>query len=176
MRYPSALFPRMMHAAAAAVVLLSCAPLPRMDIPGEVGTGGWEDFFPAGMTARPVTGLREGEEAYEVLGKKGRLLGWFFRTDRVDPEVKGLVDQIAVLVAVSKDRRIIGVRLLEHGEAPAYMERLTEEFYDQFRGLPVDDDRDAVDAVTGATVSSSAVAADVFLSCRRLLPVTGNGE
>ena len=168
--------PSRVFAAGAAAVLLSCMPVREAHVSGGEGVPGWKDFFPAGSAVHPVSGLKAGEEAYEVLGKGGEFLGWVFRTDRVDPPVKGLVDQIGVLVAVSSDRRIIGVRLLEHGDTPSYMENLTDEFYGQFRGRSIDDGWTGVDTVTGATVSSSAVARGVFLSCRRLFSVVGSSE
>ena len=174
--YLSGWRPSLVFAAVAVVVLLSCMQVREARVAGEEERDNWRAFFPSGREVRPVSGLKAGEEAYEVLGKNGTLLGWVFRTDRIDPEVKGLVDQLGVLVAVSIDRRIIGVRLLEHGDTPSHVKKLTDEFYGQFRGRSADDRWTEIDTVTGATFSSSGVARDVFLSCRRIFSVIGSSE
>ncbi len=174
--YLSGCRPSLVFAAGAVLVLMSCVPVREAHVAGAQERDNWRAFFPSGREVRPISGMKEGEEAYEVLGKNGTLLGWVFRTDRVDPEVKGLVDQLGVLVAVSSDRRIIGVRLLEHGDTPSHVEKLTDDFYGQFRGRSADDRWTEIDTVTGATFSSSGVARDVFLSCRRLFSVIGSGE
>jgi NosR/NirI family nitrous oxide reductase transcriptional regulator len=69
---------------------------------------------------------------------------------------------INVLVGVDPAGNVIGVKIVEHRETPGFFRRLPEShFFEQFLGkgytssLRLDDD---IDAVSGATVSSEAVA------------------
>ncbi len=129
----------------------------------------WKKYFPLGQSLTPVGGLRSGDEAFEVRDAAGHGLGWVFRTDRVAPSVKGFNGPIGVLVALSKEGKIIGVAVLENRETPRYFARLTDTFHRQFSGRRVTDDPKDVDAVTGATISSRAVIRDVFQSAAEVL-------
>ena len=71
---------------------------------------------------------------------------------------------IGLMVGVDPEQEIItGVKLLSHAETPGLGARIGEEaFLGQFLQKPVSDNfevRDDIDGVTGATVSSKAVAA-----------------
>ncbi len=131
----------------------------------------WKKYFATGQTLAPVTGLKQGDEAFEVRDSAKHVLGWVFRTDRVSPVVKGRNAEIGVMVALGKDGEIAGVEVIENHETPAYFRRLTGAFYHQFVGHAVSAPSSDIDAVTGATISSRAVIEDVFQSAAELLKV-----
>jgi hypothetical protein len=131
--------------------------------------GKWKGVFPKGASLVSVTGLDEGQEAYEVQGPNRRIVGWVFRSDRVDPAIKGKRGEIAVLVGVSTNRTITGVVLVESEEDAKWFDRITADFYGSFSGKTLEWPLAGVDTVTGATVSSEAIIKDVFLSAWRLL-------
>jgi electron transport complex protein RnfG len=73
----------------------------------------------------------------------------------------GVID---MLVGINNDYTIKDIAILSHTETPGLGSRITEEaFTGQFTGLGLDDvvlskDGGSVDAITGATISSRAVA------------------
>lgn len=91
----------------------------------------------------------------------GQTSGWLFRTDQVPPVCKGKRGQIAVLVAVGTDARIKGLTVLAHKEDPRFFRRLKASFFEQFRNRRADDTPSPFEAVTQATLSSSAIIRDV---------------
>lgn len=99
----------------------------------------------------------------------GHPAGWLFRTDQVPPVCKGKRGQIAVLVAIGTDSRIKGLAVLVHREDPAYFKRLKGTFFEQFRDQRVDGTPFSIDAVTRATLSSSAIIRDVMQGAVRVL-------
>jgi RnfABCDGE-type electron transport complex G subunit len=78
-------------------------------------------------------------------------------------EGSGYEDGLVVAVAVGTDGTIAGVRVVEHNETPNIGGKITEdEFLSQFQGMSPDEVQLAseggnIDALSGATVSSSAV-------------------
>jgi len=73
-------------------------------------------------------------------------------------EAQGYGGNIKVLVGVDKDKNIIGMKISEHLETPGLGARIEErEFLDQFIADAVTGATKPVDAITGATVSSTAV-------------------
>lgn len=146
------------------------------------GTGSqdaaWKAFFPNGRTLVAVTNMPAGEEAFEVRSATRQRIGWVFRTDRVSPVVHGYnrQSQNGVLVAVSPQKTIVGVKLQETHDTPDYIRRLTAPFFKQFAGHGVDAARDDLDTVTGATISSRAIIKDVFDSAQSLLSAVAAPE
>ncbi len=93
-----------------------------------------------------------------------------FNTYDVAPEIRGYAGPIRVLLALDRDGRIIGIRLLEHEETPNYVHSMeTPAFLEQFLGKTVNDpfevDRD-IDGISRATVSVKALADTVRESSR----------
>jgi Na+-translocating ferredoxin:NAD+ oxidoreductase RnfG subunit len=91
-----------------------------------------------------------------------------FNTKDIAPEIKGLGGHIEMLVRLNKNGSIKDVKVLSHNESPEYAIGITgPEFLGQFKGKDVNDafviGRD-IDAVTGATISSKAVA-DILKAC-----------
>lgn len=70
---------------------------------------------------------------------------------------------IKIMVGVDPvKRQLIGIKVLEHLETPGLGARITEPWFEnQFQGKSIDDPfvaKQDVDAITGATISSQAVA------------------
>lgn len=135
----------------------------------DIATNDWKALFPGGTETRSVMGLPPGNRAFEVVNAAGETLGWVFRSDRVDPKVKGFKAELGVLTGLDTAGRIVGVKLVEHRDTPSYIAKLKESFYARFRGRAAAEPFDDLDAVTGATFSSKGVISDVHLSARTLL-------
>ena len=94
----------------------------------------------------------------------GHLMGAAFLTTEVVPDESwGYRDRIATLVGVDTRGRITGVTVLSEFESPRYTKGLLSDgswFLRQFEDKDARDGfvlRDDVDAITGATVTSSAI-------------------
>jgi electron transport complex protein RnfG len=91
-------------------------------------------------------------------------IGYAFMTDG-----RGYGGKIGILVGVEVDRAVRGIRIISHQETPGLGAKITSlDFLDQFAGLSPDAlalrrDGGTVDAITGATISSRAVAEGVAL-------------
>ena len=86
-------------------------------------------------------------------------VGYAFMTDG-----KGYGGKIGILVGLETNRALRGIRVISHQETPGLGAKITDTgFLDQFVGLvpaqlALARDGGAVDAITGATISSRAVA------------------
>ena len=89
-------------------------------------------------------------------------IGFAFMTDG-----RGYGGKIGILVGLEIDRAVRGIRIISHQETPGLGAKITSlDFLDQFAGLSTGElairrDGGAVDAITGATISSRAVAEGV---------------
>ncbi len=95
-----------------------------------------------------------------------------FNTYDAEPGIRGYNGPIKTLVALDREGRITGIRILEHRETKNYVHRLeTREFLGQFLGKSVHDpfvvDRD-IDGISRATVTVKALADSVRESSRRV--------
>jgi len=78
-------------------------------------------------------------------------------------ETSGYAGAILILVGLEPDTTLRGIRIISQQETPGLGAQITESFFlQQFPGLTVDDVElttkgGKVDAITGATISSSAV-------------------
>ena len=81
---------------------------------------------------------------------------------------KGYGGKIGILVGLETNRALRGIRVISHQETPGLGAKITDiGFLDQFVGLvpaqlALARDGGAVDAITGATISSRAVAEGIF--------------
>ena len=84
---------------------------------------------------------------------------------------KGFGGNIGVLVAINVDEdKLVGVGVTTHSETPGVGARTKTDpaFREQFKGMPLDSqfkiktDGGDIDALTGATVSSTGIAGAVF--------------
>ncbi len=116
----------------------------------------------------PSFDLVDGSDPLMYRGKDtdGTVLGYAIRL-----QAQGYGGAISMLVGLDADaERIIGISFVEQVETPGLGGRITEEvFRSQFRGLdadralelvrnvPPDPDRNEVQAITGATITSIAI-------------------
>lgn len=138
--------------AAKAVSLLNEWAAERADGGGAAQQNRFGGLF---ANATEFTELAEGvyraNQACQVLGYVGLARG------------SGYEDGLEVAVAVGDDGTIVGVRVVAHNETPNIGGRVTEdEFLSQFEGLSPEEVQPAseggnIDALSGATVSSTAV-------------------
>ena len=126
---------------------------------------------------RAITGIKSFDPAVAIepggsfsAMKNGEVIGAALRTSRASYN-----GAIKVLVGVSVDGKICGVKILEHNETPGlganaasanyYVDRAKGlRFYDQFTGKSVNDPftvKQDVIIITAATITSRAVAASV---------------
>ena len=88
----------------------------------------------------------------------------FMTTEVVPEESNGYRDKIFTLVGVNDKGEITGIKVLEENETPSYTKSLLEDgswFLEQFISKTTDDDfllGSDIDAITGATISSSSIA------------------
>ena len=101
----------------------------------------------------------------------GYLMGVVFLTTEVVPDESwGYRDQIATLVGVDNEGKIAGVKVLSEFESPRYTKGLLADeswFLKQFEGKDASDNfilEGDVDAITGATITSSAVTRSIKAS------------
>ncbi len=95
-----------------------------------------------------------------------------FNTYEITPSIKGYAGPIKVLLAITPDGRVAGIKILEHQETKNYVHYMESPGYlAQFLGKSVTDpfkpDKD-IDAISRATVSVEALARTVRESSRRI--------
>lgn len=100
-----------------------------------------------------------------------------FNTKDVAPEIKGAGGHVEMQVDLNENGSIKDVKILHHNETPEYAGGITKpDFLNQFKGKNVNDPfviGEDIDAVTGATISSKAVA-DTLKTC--LERISGKAE
>jgi Na+-translocating ferredoxin:NAD+ oxidoreductase subunit G len=133
------------------------------------------DVVPGGTSSRPVEVAET--SLFLVEDDQQNPLGW-----AIPATASGFVDKIELLVGLSLDgQRMLGLAVLQSKENPGLGERIREEaFRDQFRGLPAAAELvvvkpgqtapHAVDAITGATISTWAVVRGVQEQLERIRP------
>lgn len=109
--------------------------------------------------------LTGGQQAYKALDSNGKILGYLFIT-----EAYGYGSEVSVMSAIA-DGKVVGVDILDaSNETPGLGQNVTKkEFVDQFSNLQGSPEivksaptsKNQVEAVTGATKSSTAVVKSV---------------
>jgi electron transport complex protein RnfG len=95
---------------------------------------------------------------------------------------KGYGGDIDILVGLENKTTIKGISIVSHLETPGLGNRITESFFtDQFVGLNIDDaalkrDGGEVDAITGSTISSTAVVNAVRATAREKVKLLKDSE
>jgi hypothetical protein len=83
-------------------------------------------------------------------------------TARIPPKVKGYVDEINVFFVLDEDGAIRGLDLIADRETPYYMDLIRSSgFFEKFIGRNLRQGFADIDGVTGATISSKAIKADL---------------
>jgi NosR/NirI family nitrous oxide reductase transcriptional regulator len=104
----------------------------------------------------------------DAYAQDGSLLGCVVRSSDLAPQVKGYGGRIPLLIGVSPGGTIAGVVALDHSETPSYVRDISR-FLDRFRGRNVKEKLSIgvdLDGMTGATVTSKAIADGVRISAR----------
>jgi len=104
--------------------------------------------------------VKSGEETlfYQAFDASNNLVGYCFFHDQ-----PGSQGTITLAGGVDTEYTVTGVKIMTHAETPGLGSYITEpSFTDQFKGVAVSDlmlskNDGAIDAITGATVSSQAV-------------------
>jgi electron transport complex protein RnfG len=109
-------------------------------------------------------------EAYAVRDSSGQLMGFALKSAH-----RGYAGNVPVLVAVSPARQIIRALVLANEETPGLGKKVAEKpFIGQFAGKdatkiytvkPNETDKELIDAVAGATISSRAVTMAINEAC-----------
>ncbi|MDD5634731.1 MAG: FMN-binding protein [Candidatus Omnitrophica bacterium] len=96
---------------------------------------------------------------FVVKDKKGEVLGSIINSEISAKEVKGYGGEVPFIIGTGKDGKIIGVVLLENKESGGFVERIKKSgLLDSWDGLlPREAALKKVDAVTGATITSTAI-------------------
>ena len=142
----------------------------------EVIEMGLRTIFPeaARMSAVEIDDLPPGVEApvYEVFDNQNQSLGLMYYVTGQGWDVFRLAVGVDPV-----EKRVVGVRVLEHQETPGLGSAITEEwFLSQFAGKDLADPFRAgedVEAISGATVSTRGVADTVSRSAREVLAAMG---
>ncbi len=104
--------------------------------------------------------VKSGDEIlyYRALDADNNLVGYSFFHDQ-----SGSQDTITIAGGIDTEYKVTGVKIMSHAETPGLGAKITElAFTDQFIGVAQSDlmlskNDGAIDAITGATVSSVAV-------------------
>jgi Na+-translocating ferredoxin:NAD+ oxidoreductase subunit G len=94
---------------------------------------------------------------------------------------KGYGGVINLLVGLDDEKTMKGITVISHGETPGLGAKITESFFtEQFAGIAVEDvalrrDGGHIDAITGATISSRAVAEAVRVAAIEKLSLLEGG-
>ena len=139
-----------------AIKQMLAALFPEMaDFVYEEETGLYSLYDERAVTVDEETGESSVDQSFPAVG-------YAFMTNG-----KGYGGKIGILVGMEIDRALRGIRIISHQETPGLGAKIINvDFLSQFAGLVPDQlvlarDGGAVDAITGATISSRAVAEGV---------------
>ena len=110
-----------------------------------------------------VKSVQKGKKMTEVYDASKNLLGYALYSKPASDGIKGYAGETPVMIALSTKKVILGVYLLQNQETPGFARRVEETgFYKNWNGLTVKKAlKKEVDAVSGATFTSTAVAKSV---------------
>ena len=117
-----------------------------------------------------VKSVKKADKWTEVYDANNKLLGYAVYSKPASNGIRGYAGETPVLIALSTKKIILGVWLLGNVETPRYLQRVEEAgFYKNWNGLSVKKAlKKEVDAVSGATFTSKAVAASVRAALEQL--------
>lgn len=102
---------------------------------------------------------KDRDGSYLVWDAENKPLGYVVNTTPSANAVFGYAGRVPLLVALDRNRRIIGMTLLEHAETPGAVVLLRKgRFLERWNGTAFSDvGRRQVDSVSGATITSRAI-------------------
>ncbi len=121
------------------------------------------DFFPEAASLGPRD---PGSGVQRVLDKEQNVLGLVTQTAPLSDKIIGYSGPTNTLIACDAQGRVMGIRVLRTDDTPDHMAEIIRhrEFFQAFKGLKLGDTttRPKVDAVSGATLTSTAIAEGVL--------------
>jgi Na+-translocating ferredoxin:NAD+ oxidoreductase subunit G len=129
-----------------------------------------KDVLPA---AESFEAVREGGQVvyYKALDADKNVLGVVFKSVR-----RGYSSDIVTMAGMDTKGVLVRVKVMSLNETPGLGSRAAEPlFLDRFKGKPVDGIDKSVDAVTGATITSSAIIDSVRETGMKILEKMKNG-
>lgn len=117
-----------------------------------------------------VKSVKKAKKWTEVYDANKKLLGYAVYSKPASDGIKGYNGETPVLIALSPKQVILGVWLLENKETPKFAKKVEDAgFYNNWNGLTVKQAlKKEVDAVSGATYTSNAVAKSVRAALENL--------
>ena len=113
---------------------------------------------PDGVTLKTALDMFYTEERSEA----GRLQQLYFENTGLNKRIKGYAGPIDIGMAVGLDGRIQQVEYLRSAETTSYLKDIEAAgFYEQFEGIRLDGESYYIDAVTGASLTTEAIARSV---------------
>lgn len=101
--------------------------------------------------------------------RNGSPAGLYFETGGITPDIRGFGGPMQLGIAIDSDGRLVQVKMVHSRETPAYLQLLDRhQFYEQFINIDINGGSHTIDGVTGATVSSEAIARTVNESVDRI--------
>ncbi len=92
----------------------------------------------------------------------GKLVQLYFENTGLNRNVKGYAGPIDIGLVVGPEGKIHQVKYLRSEETTSYLKKIANAgFYEQFRGIPLDGNSYQVDAVSGASLTTEAIARSV---------------
>jgi len=119
----------------------------------------------------------EGKEGWFLAYKNGKPIAYV-----VPSESKGFEGHMQLLVAVTSDGKVLNYDIISHKETPGLGDKANQEpFKSQFIGKTLKNlqvvkdpsDKDSIQAMTGATISSKAVNTAVKSAVEEVVHLTG---
>lgn len=126
-----------------------------------------QEIFPA---ARSLHSIAEIADAAHVRDGHGALLGMVLSTVSQCADIIGYAGPVPLLIAIDPDERVVGISLLSNHETAQFVTHVTQQgLLAAWNGKTVAESSVlAVDAISGATMTSRAVIDSVRRSCRRV--------
>lgn len=117
-----------------------------------------------------VKSVNKTDKWTEVYDANKKLLGYAVYSKPASDGIKGYAGETPVLVALTPKKVIAGVYLLPNLETPKFEQRVAQSgYYNSWNGLTIKKAlKKEVDAVSGATMTSTAVAKSVRAALEKL--------
>ena len=117
-----------------------------------------------------VKSVKNADKWNEVYDSNKKLLGYVVYSKPASDGIKGYAGETPVMIAFDAKKVITGVYLLQNQETPKFVERVEKAgYFDNWNGLTVKNAlKKEVDAVSGATFTSRAVAQSVEAALKTL--------
>ncbi|MBM4000597.1 MAG: FMN-binding protein [Planctomycetes bacterium] len=149
-------------------------PVPSLRFPNPLGVDEARGFFPTASALRPRA---DRPAIHEVIDTRGQHVGSLVRSAPACDGESGYQGPTEALIAVGVDGRVIGVRVRASYDNEPYVDYVREDsrFLNTFRGMTLEElaeyDAEAarIEGVSGATMTSQAVARGLPLAARDAL-------